>query len=325
MAFLLTFLVRRLVQGVFIVLIVSFTIFALLRVVPGDPVRLMLGPMTPDNVIEQEAQRLGLRDPIPVQYGRYLISVLQGDFGTSFTRAPDGASVAGGRDPSTGQRASVLSLIAISLPYTLQLAGLALLITIVVAFPIGILGGRYVGRWQDRLALYSSSIFVSMPNFWLGIVLALVFSANLGWIPSIGYQGFAYTILPAIVIAIEMAPIFIRSLSVTVASNTQAPYIEIGRMRGLSEQRLFYQHVLRNSAVPILNLFGVQLGALLGGVLIVEYIFSYPGLGFTTVQAVLQRDFPTIQGIAMLTSSVFVVINIVVDLISAYIDPRLDY
>ena len=130
---------------------------------------------------------------------------------------------------------------------------------------------------------------------------------------------------PAIVIAVEMSPIFIRSLSVTVASNTQAPFVEIGRMRGLSEQRLFYQHVLRNSAVPILNLFGVQLGALLGGVLIVEYIFSYPGLGFTTVQAVLQRDFPTIQGIAMLTSSVFVVINIVVDLISAYIDPRLDY
>jgi peptide/nickel transport system permease protein len=328
MAFLLTFLVRRLIQGVVIVFIVSFTIFALLRIIPGDPVRLMLGPMTPDNVIEEQAQKLGLRDPIPVQYARYVGLILKGDLGTSFIRAPSGAFVAGGRDndpTAVGQRASVLSLIAESLPYTLQLAGLALVITILVAFPIGIFGGRHSGKWPDRFALYASSVFVSMPNFWLGIVLALVFSAKLGWIPSIGYQGFAYTILPAIVIAVEMAPLFIRSLSVSVASSIQQPFVEIGRLRGLSDERLFYHHVLRNSAVPILNLFGVQLGALLGGVLIVEYIFSYPGLGFTTVQAVLQRDFPTIQGIAMLTSSVFVIINIVVDLISAYIDPRLDY
>ena len=325
MAFLLTFLVRRLIQGAVIVLLISFTIFALLRIIPGDPVRLMLGPMTPDNVVEEQAQKLGLRDPIPLQYAHYLASVLKGDLGTSFIRAPSGAFVAGGRDASTGQRASVLSLISESLPYTLQLAGLALALTVLIAFPIGIWGGRHPGQWQGNFALYASSVFVSMPNFWLGIVLALVFTVQLGWVPSIGYRGFAYTILPAIVIAIEMAPLFIRSLSVSVAVNMQQPFIEIGRLRGLSDRRLFYHHVLRNSAVPILNLFGVQLGALLGGVLIVEYIFSYPGLGFTTVQAVLQRDFPTIQGIAMLTSSVFVVINIIVDLISAYIDPRLEY
>jgi ABC-type dipeptide/oligopeptide/nickel transport system permease component len=325
MAFLLTFLVRRLLQGAVIVLLISFTIFALLRIVPGDPVRLMLGPMTPDNVVEEQAQKLGLRDPIPVQYAHYLVSVLKGDLGTSFIRAPSGAFVAGGRDPSTGQRASVLSLISESLPYTLQLAGLALVLTVLIAFPIGIWGGRRPGQWPGHFALYASSVFVSMPNFWLGTVLALVFTAQLRWVPSIGYHGFAYTILPAIVIAIEMAPLFIRSLSVSVSASMQQPFVEIGRLRGLSDRRLFYHHVLRNSAVPILNLFGVQLGALLGGVLIVEYIFSYPGLGFTTVQAVLQRDFPTIQGIAMLTSSVFVVINIMVDLISAYIDPRLEY
>jgi peptide/nickel transport system permease protein len=256
---------------------------------------------------------------------RYILGVARGDLGNSFNRAPSGASVAGGRDGTLGERAAVLDLIAESLPYTLQLAGLALLFTAIIAGPLGIVGGRYAGRWPDSLALYLSSIFVSLPNFWLGIVLALVFSAKLAWIPSIGYQGFSYTILPAIVIAVEMAPLFIRSLSVSVASNLQQPFIEIGRLRGLSDRRLFLHHVLRNSAVPILNLFGVQLGALLGGVLIVEYIFSYPGLGFTTVQAVLLRDFPTIQGIAVLSSSAFVVINLLVDLISAYLDPRLDY
>lgn len=322
MAFFLTFLVRRLAQGLVIVLLVSFTIFALLRLIPGDPVRMMLGPMTPDNVIEETASKLGLRDPIPVQYARYVYGLLHGDLGTSFNRAPSGAVVAGG---DVGARASVLSLITESLPYTLQLAALALFFTILVAAPIGIAGGRFAGKWPDELALYTSSIFVSAPNFWLGVVLALVFSAKLGWIPSIGYQGFSYTILPAIVIAVELAPIFIRSLSIAVAESWQQPFIEIGRLRGLSERRLFLLHALRNTAVPILNLFGVQLGALLGGVLIVEYIFSYPGLGFTTVQAVLSRDFPTIQGIAILSSVVFVAINILVDLVSAYIDPRLDY
>jgi ABC-type dipeptide/oligopeptide/nickel transport system permease component len=325
LAFLANFLIRRLCQGVVIVLIVSFTIFALLRIVPGDPVRLMLGPMTSDDVVEETARSLGLRDPIPVQYIRYIGNVLRGDLGTSFSRAPSGEAVGGNLDLHRGQRAKVLDLIAASLPFTLQLAALGLVFTALIAVPLGIGAGLMVDRWPDRLAVYVSSIFVSTPNFWLGIVLALVFTARLGWIPSIGYGNFAYTILPAIVIAIEVSPLFIRSLSVSVASTMQQPFVELGRLRGLSERRIFLFHVLRNAAIPILNLFGVQLGALLGGVMIVEYIFSYPGLGFLTVQSVLQRDFPTIEGIAMLTSSVFVIINIGVDLASATIDRRLEF
>jgi ABC-type dipeptide/oligopeptide/nickel transport system permease component len=323
--FLLSFLIRRLCQGVVIVVIVSFTIFALLRIIPGDPVRLMLGPMTPDNVVEQTARTLGLRDPIPIQYIRYLGGVVRGDLGTSFVRLPSGESVGGNLDMQRGQRAKVLDLIAESLPLTLQLAALGLVFAIVLSVPLGITGGLYVNRWPDRLAVYASSVFVSVPNFWLGIVLALVFTARLGWVPSIGYQNFAYTILPAIVIGVEMAPLFIRALSVSVAATMQQPFVEVARLRGLAEQRIFLHHVLRNVAVPILNLFGIQLGALLGGVLIVEYIFSYPGLGFLTVQSVLLRDFPTIQGIAMLASSVFVFINIAVDLVSSTIDRRLQF
>ncbi len=325
MIFLLNFLIRRVGQGVLIVLIVSFTIFALLRVIPGDPVRLMLGPMTPDNVIEQTAQALGLRDPIPVQYLRYLAGVVHGDLGTSFIKAPSGEAVGGNMDSQRGERAKVLDLITESLPFTLQLAALALVFAILLAVPIGVMGGLNVDRWPDRFAVYASSVFVSVPNFWLGIVLALVLTARLGWIPSIGYHNFAYAILPAMVIAIEMAPLFIRALSVSVATTMQLPFVEVARLRGLAERRIFLHHVVRNSAVPILNLFGVQLGALLGGVLIVEYIFSYPGIGFLTVQSVVLRDFPTIQGIAMLTSSVFVFINIAVDLASSSIDRRLKF
>jgi peptide/nickel transport system permease protein len=323
--FLLNFLVRRLGQGALIVVIVSFTIFSLLRVIPGDPVRLMLGPMTPDAVVEQTARTLGLRDPIPVQYVRYLGQVLRGNLGTSFVKSPSGEQLGGNLDMQRGERAKVLDLIADTLPLTLQLAALGLVFAIVLSVPLGIAGGLYANRWPDRLAVYASSAFVSIPNFWLGIVLPLIFTARLGWIPSIGYNNFAYAILPAIVIAVEMAPLFIRALSVSVAATMRQPFVEVARLRGLTERRILVHHVLRNMAVPILNLFGIQLGALLGGVLIVEYIFSYPGLGFLTVQSVLLRDFPTIQGIAMLASSVFVFINIAVDLASSTIDRRLQF
>lgn len=325
MGFVLTFLARRLLQGLVIVLLVSFTIFALLRVIPGDPARMILGPVATDAVVEQTAKDMGLRDPIVVQYVRYLGQLVRGDFGTSFIKSATGGSVTGGRDAARGSRATVIDLIAATLPLTLQLAALALVFTFLIAVPLGIGAGVHAGRWPDKLALYLSSAFVSVPNFWFAIVLALVVTARLQWIPSIGYQGFAYTILPAIVIAVEMAPLFIRALSVSVADTLRQNFVELAAVRGLPPRQILTRHVLRNAATPILNLFGVQVGALLGGVLIVEYIFDYPGIGLLTVQAVLQRDFPVIQGVAILSSTIFVIINMLVDLIAARIDPRLDY
>ena len=325
MGFALTFFVRRFAQGVFIVLLVSFTIFALLRVVPGDPARIILGPMATDEVVENTAREMGLRDPIPIQYTRYLSEVVLGDFGTSFIKAKSGGFMGGGRDEQRGERARVVDLMIDTLPYTLLLATMALVFTALIALPMGIAGGLSAGRWPDKLALYISSIFVSLPNFWLAIVLALVVTAQLGWIPSIGYQNMAYAILPAFVIAIEMSPLFIRALSVSIADTVRSPFIEHAQVRGLSRRRIIVSHVLRNASIPVLNLFGVQVGALLGGVLIVEYIFDYPGFGLLTVQAVLQRDFPVIQGIAIVSTSFFVLVNILVDFVSAQIDPRIEF
>lgn len=326
MVSLVSFLVRRTLQGTFIILLVSFGIFAVLRMVPGDPARLIVGPMASDAVVEATAKEMGLRDPIPVQYVRWLGAALHGDLGRSFTRAPNGSQVGGLHDDSDkGQKALVMDLIRGVLPYTLQLAALALLFALIIAIPLGVAGGMRSGEWPDKLVLYISSAFVSIPNFWLAVVLALVVTAKLRLIPSIGYQGFSYTILPAFVIAIEMSPIFMRSLSTSVAVARQQSFVSLAKIRGLSRWRIFFGHILRNAAVPVLNLFGVQIGALLGGILIVEYIFNYPGLGLLTVQSVLQRDFPVIQGIAVLSAVLFVVINIIVDLISTSIDPRLDF
>lgn len=325
MGFALTFFVRRLSQGVLIVLLVSFTIFALLRIVPGDPARIILGPMATDAVVEQTAREMGLRDPIPVQYVRYLGEVLQGDFGTSFIKARSGGFMGGGRDEARGERARVADLMLETLPYTLLLAGIALVFTAIIALPLGIAAGLRPGEWPDKLALYASSVFVSMPNFWLAIVLALVVTAQLGWIPSIGYQSPAYAVLPAFVIAIEMSPLFIRALSVSIADVMRNQFVELAQVRGIQRGKVIVNHVLRNASIPVLNLFGVQVGTLLGGVLIVEYIFDYPGFGLLTVQAVLQRDFPVIQGIAIVATSFFVIVNIMVDYVSAQIDPRIEY
>jgi len=326
MVSLISFLVRRILQGALIILLVSFGIFAVLRLVPGDPARLVLGPMASDQVVEVAAREMGLRDPIPVQYVHWLGAALHGDMGQSYIRAINGSQVTGSHDEfAQAGKAHVLDLIGGALPYTLQLAALALLFAAIIAIPLGIAGGMRSGQWPDKLVLYLGSAFVSIPNFWLSVVLALVVTAQFHLIPSIGYQGFSYTILPAFVIAIEMSPIFMRSLSSSVSGARQRSFVSLAEIRGLSRWRIFFGHILRNAAVPVLNLFGVQIGALLGGILIVEFIFNYPGLGLLTVQAVLQRDFPVIQGVAVLSAVLFVVINILVDLVSTWIDPRLDF
>jgi ABC-type dipeptide/oligopeptide/nickel transport system permease component len=325
--FVASFLCRRLLQGVLIIFLVSLLIFTLLRVVPGDPVRLMAGGMAPEALIEQIATDMGLRDPIPVQFARYMASVVRGDLGQSFVRPANGAATGGAsfNDTTRGERAKVLDLIFEALPMTLQLAAVTLVIAIAFSALIGVAGGLAPGRWPDKLAFYVSSIFVSLPNFWLGIVLTLLLSAKLGWLPAIGYQGFAYTLLPAIVLAVELSPVLIRTLTTSVAAQMAESYVAAGHVRGLWRSRIITHHALRNASVPLLNLLGVQFSSLLGGVIIVEYIFDYPGLGLLTINAVLQRDFPLIQGIAIVTSAIFVLINILVDLAATAIDPRLEY
>lgn len=325
--FIARFLARRLLQGALIVFLVSAVIFTLLRVVPGDPVRLMAGGMAPEALIEQIAEDMGLRDPIYQQFGRYAWGIVQGDLGQSFVRPASGAAVGGASfdDNTRSERAKVWDLIAQTAPMTVQLALLSMLFALIIAVPIGVWGGLRPGRFPDKLALYLSSVFVSLPNFWLGIVLALLLSVKLNLLPAIGYGGFAYTILPAIVLAIEIAPFIIRTLTVSVAGVMRENFIDIAAVRGLTRNQIIFRHALRNSSVPLLNLLGVQFSMLLGGVLVIEFIFDYPGLGLLTINAVMQRDFPLIQGIAIVTAAAFVLINIVVDLCATAIDPRLEY
>lgn len=329
MAFAVEFFLRRISQGLLIVLLVAFVIFTLLRVVPGDPIRIILGPMTPASVLEETARDLGLRDPILVQFGRFVGQVATGDLGRSFIRGVQGGSMGGSQDAAgfdPESRASVAGLIANALPYSLMLAGMGIVFALLIAAPIGLAAGLRAGKWPDKLGLYVSSIFVSLPNIWVGVVLIFLLSAKLGWLPAIGYQGFSYVIIPAIVLAIELSPVMIRAISVTVASNLGEVYYDAGMVRGLSRRSMVGKHVLRNSAVPLLNLFGAQMiGMLLGGLFVVEYIFSFPGIGMLTINAVFQRDFPIIQAVAILASGALVGINMLVDFASTTIDRRLKF
>lgn len=327
MAFFASFLIRRLAQAVVIIFLVTILIFTILRMVPGDPVRLILGPMATQDTLDRMAARLGLNEPIIVQYARYMKGVLHGDFGTSFIRPKSGQTTGGGRadDPTRLDRAEVIDLIAARLPLTLQLAGLAILFALLISIPLGVLAGIYRMRLPDTFAILASSVMISLPNFWLGLVLALAISIKLGWLPAVGYRGFSYTILPAIVLAIELAPILIRAIGISLGTALNESYVAMGEMRGLSRKRMIWRHAARNASVPVLNLFGIQIGTLLGGVLIIEFLFDYPGLGHLTISAVLQRDFPLIQAITILISVIFVFVNMAVDFVSSLIDPRLEY
>ncbi|MCD9824604.1 ABC transporter permease [Bradyrhizobium japonicum] len=329
MLFALDFFIRRIAQGLVLVVLVAMLIFTLLRVVPGDPVRMMLGPMVSASVAELTAKEMGLRDPIPAQFGRYVAQILTGDFGSSFVRSAQGGSTGGSRGGSTfdaANRASVLGLITTSLPYSLLLAGLAFLFALGIALPIGIPAGLRSGRWPDRLALHVASVLVSLPNVWLALVLIFLVSAKAGWLTAIGYQGLSYAILPALVLAIELAPTLIRSISVSVSGNLLEPYVSQGEIRGLSRSRMIVAHVLRNSSIPVLNVLGIQaIGLLLGGLFVVEYVFNYPGVGLLMINAVFQRDFPVIQAIAILACAALVMVNILVDFAAMAIDRRLQY
>lgn len=327
MIFLTRFLLHRLSQGVIIVLLISLLIFTLLRIVPGDPVRTMLGPMVTAEMAEKTAQDLGLRDPIFVQYARYMGEVLQGDLGRSFVRSMQGASTGGSRGAETfsaENRAPVAELIANTVPYSLALGGLAILFAFLVAAPLGLWAGLRPGSRVDRFTLYLSSLFVSMPTIWLGVVLIYLISARLMWLPAIGYQGPAYMILPAIVLAVELSPTLMRSIAVSIAQSRDEEFVSVARVRGMPKRQIFFQHVLRNASIPLLNLLGVQVaGLLLGGLFVVEFVFNYPGIGLLMINAVLQRDFPIIQAVAILACVALVLINILVDLAATSIDKRL--
>jgi peptide/nickel transport system permease protein len=311
----LTYLPRRLLSILPTLLIILVLTFILIRLVPGDPAQAMLGDMSSPEAEAALRAKLGLDQPAPVQFMRYLQTVLTGDLGDSIrTRRP------------------VLQEIAAVFPHTLLLAVAALLISLVISLPLGIYAARRRGSAQDILSMLVAIAGRSMPLFWVAIILLLVFSLRLGWLPTIGAGDFddpvlvlKSLILPSLALGFAEAAFLSRVMRSSMLEVLSADYIRAARARGVGERLVLFKHAFRNSLVPVLTVVGLSFGRLLGGSVAVEKVFSRPGLGTLLVNSIFSRDYPMVQGIIQVFAAMFAVINLLVDLSYGLVDPRVRY
>ena len=296
---------------IFLVLLgVSFLSFLLMYVSPGDPVRAMYavsGSIPSAEVLEQTREELGLNDPFFIQYGNWISNCRRGDFGTSYSKGE-----------------AVATLLMERVMPTIQLALLSLVIMVLVAVPIGVYSALRQNSILDYLLRGTTFISISMPNFWVGLLLLYVVAMKLGWLPVVSNQmNFQRLILPAVTLAIAMAGKYARQVRAAILEELRQDYVAGARARGLSERCVLWCHVLPNAVLPLITMLGLSLGSLLGGTAVVEVIFSYPALGSLAISAITSRDYPLIQGYVLWIALIYMAVNLVVDLSYNRLDPRL--
>lgn len=298
--------VSRILSTAFVVFGVACLVFLLIHLVPGDPVDMMLGENA--QMADRQALRvaLGLDLTLWQQFISYFSGLLQGDLGTSLH-----------------SRVPVVELIAERLPATVELAIVSLLVSSLIAFPLGIMAALNKGQAWDKSAMAVSMLGVSIPNFLLGPVLILLFSIYLGWLPVSGRDGFASIILPAITLGTSLAAVMSRMIRSTLLEVLHEDFIRTARAKGSTHLQVIVRHALPNAMLPIITLLGLQLGILLGGAVITETVFSWPGIGKLTIDSIMKRDYPVVQGCVLLISLTYVVVNMLTDLLYAWIDPRI--
>ena len=283
-------------------------VFLLAHIVPGDPVAQMLGEGARADDLQQLRHALGLDVSIPIQYGRYLKGVLHGNLGESFRF-----------------QQPVARVILEHYPATLELAAVALGVCILIGIPAGVLAAHKRGEKADHATGVLTLFGLSLPNFALGPVLMLVFSVVLGWLPVTGRGGMPHLVLPAFTLGAALAAILTRMVRTSVIEELSADYVRTARAKGVSESGVLFRHALRNALIPILTILGLQFGTLLAGTIVTETIFSWPGIGHLTVQAINARDYPLLQGCILLIAVSYVVVNLLTDLVYAVVDPRVRF
>jgi peptide/nickel transport system permease protein len=310
------FLVRRLITTLLVMLGVSFIVFMIIHLVPGDPVRIMLGLQADQAKVEEIRHLMGFDRPILIQYLDWLWRALQGDLGQSFI---------------TGQ--SVSEAVWERFPATMSLALAALLIGLLIALPAGIISALRPNSPIDYVAMFFSQVGVSIPDFWLGIMFILIFSLALGWLPPSGYispfedfgEWLRHLIMPAMTIGLITASIITRFVRSAMLESLHQNYVRTAHAKGIPNASVIIRHVLRNAAIPVVTIVGLQMASLLGGIIIVEIIFAWPGLGRLALDAVTRRDYPMVQGAVLLVALTFAVVNVIVDILYAYLDPRIRF
>ncbi|MGI8575778.1 MAG: ABC transporter permease [Egibacteraceae bacterium] len=310
------YLARRGLQAVGVLLGVSVLVFAIIHLVPGDPVRLALGTRFDQETYEALRQRAGLDQPLVLQYFDWIGRALTGDLGVSFRS---------GR--------TVMSMIVERLPATLSLAAAAIVVALLIALPLGTLSAVRQGSKLDYAATTFSQAGISIPDFWMGILLILFFSLQLDLLPPSGYVSvlespwgwFTHLLMPAVTVGVVSGSILTRFVRSSVLESLGEDFTRTARSKGLRERRVIRRHVLRNALVPVVTVTGLQLAYLLSGVVVVEAVFAWPGLGRLALDAVLARDYPVLQGAVLLFALFFLLVNLTVDVLYAFLDPRIRY
>ena len=311
----LAYLARRTLTLLPILLLMSIIVFALIRMVPGDPIDVMYGGEGMDAIRRAAlSHELGLDQPVVVQYGKWLWRAVQGDLGNSYRAGMP-----------------VLQLIGQRLPATLFLSFAALFLSLLIALPLGLLAAVKRNSGADMAAMIFAILGISLPNFWSGILLVLVFAIWLGWLPSIGYvspfedffQSLRHLILPAIALGWALSGTTTRLARSSMLEELGKDYVRTARGKGLAERTVLLTHTLRNALIPTVTMIGLQLGFLIGGTVVVETVFAWPGVGLLVVDSIFARDYPVVQGIVLVIAVVVVLVNLLVDVIYTVLDPRI--
>jgi peptide/nickel transport system permease protein len=302
------FLIRRLLLLLPTLLGAVSLVFLLIHLIPGDPVEVMLGETASAADKASLRRNLGFDRPLLVQYTSFLVNLAAGDLGRSLY-----------------EPAAVMHIIGARFPATLQLALCAMIAALVISFPLAALAAIRRGGWIDRSALAFSLLGLSLPNFWLGPLLMIIFSIQLGWTPVSGRGGLSHLFLPATTLGLGMAAILVRILRASLIDAAHQEFVQTARAKGLRETKVWLKHVLRNALLSVVTIMSLQFGGLLAGSLITETIFSWPGIGRLTVQAIQTRDYPVVQGCVLLIATSYVLINFFTDLLYKLIDPRVRY
>lgn len=303
------YIVKRLMSLVPVLLAITLLVFVMIHLVPGDPVAMMLGEAgTSQAAVDQAREQLGLNDPLPTQYLRFLSGILRGDLGKSMLR-----------------NQSVTALILDRLPSTLVLTLTGLGIATLVGVVVGVLAAVRQNSMVDNVSMVAAMLGVSMPSFWLGLMMIFLFSLHLGWLPATGSGGFNRLIMPAVTLGYAAAALITRMVRATMLDVLNTDYIRTARAKGLGETAVRYKHALVNAMIPVVTVLGLEFGRLMGGAVVIETVFSRPGIGRLAVTAILSKDYPLVQGVVLVQAVIFLLANLIVDVSYAYIDPRIRY
>ncbi len=309
-----TYLIQRLLQAIPVLFLISAIVFTVTYFIPGDPAMIVLGQGASEEALQAVRERLQLDQPLPIRYGVWLSDMVRGDLGNSIL-----------------SRQPVTTLVGRALPITMYLTLFALIIAVAISIPLGTIAALKRNTWIDVLATTWSFLGVSIPGFWLAMMLVYVFGVRLQWVPLQGYidprtnlgDSLKTMILPAITLGVFLSGPLTRYLRSSILQTLSLEHVVVARAKGLSQQQVLNRHILRNSFIPFITVLGIQLGYLIGGAVIVENVFTLPGIGALAVSAIGNRDYPLIQGITLVIAAGFVLINLVVDLLYAVLDPRI--